>query len=126
VPRASSWLGGRTNVQHALTVRGALQTFGLAAGEIVHALQKSALPSAGAPSHEAPGPVPPSVGVSVVLLEHATTAKRHVADKEEKRWRQAREDDGFMGVVIVQGSAVPQRSRRAARNYLESSAMFHG
>ena len=57
--------------------------FGLAACETVHALQKSAFPSAGAPSHVAL--LPPSARVGVALVEHATAAKMHVADSKETR-----------------------------------------
>jgi hypothetical protein len=120
-PRASSCVGGVTNVQHALTVRGARQVLGLAEADSVHDLQKSALPSAGAPSHVAPPPPAPASARGAELLElHATPTSRSAAQKEEK----VAEDDCFMAAVIVEGAARLHRARELQCRFRETCVIL--
>ena len=78
VPRMSSCVGGCTYVQHALIVRGARHALGLAFGDSVHALQKSALPSTGAASQLCPPP-PPLVPVPPRLAHTGADATSGVS-----------------------------------------------
>ena len=66
--------------------------FGLAVGETVHDLQKSALPSVGAPSQLALPPAPPSARGAELDELHAEETTRSAPHSEEKRAL----EDGFM------------------------------
>ena len=101
VPRTSSCVGACTKVQQAETVRGGRHVFGLAVGESEQALQKSALPRAGAPSQVA-APVPPASATGAELLELHAAATRSSAPQKPNREgaegakEKGAEDDCFM------------------------------